>query len=132
MTHTSSKELRIVEGKSYLHGVSFEKRKFQIAVTLLRCIFNPMLVKPKCVWEVADFLKNCKQTAEKCKQIFENWKNLPPLKHILALPTLGQICTVTELQPFEISTFQMKHPVWPSLRVEIKEFFFKNRERNLP
>ena len=70
-----------------------------------------MLVKPKCVWEVADFLKNCKQTAEKCKQIFENWKNLPPLKHILALPTLGQICTITELQPFEISTFQMKHLV---------------------
>ena len=70
-----------------------------------------MLVKPKCVWEVADFLKNCKQTAEKCKQIFENWKNLPPLKHILSLPTLGQICTITELHPFEISTFQKKHPV---------------------
>ena len=70
-----------------------------------------MLVKPKCVWEVADFLKNCKQTAEKCKQFFENWKILPPLKHILGLPTLGQICTITELKPFEISTFQMKHPV---------------------
>ena len=38
-------------------------------------------------------------------------KNLPPLKHILALPTQGQICIVTELQPLEISTFQMKHPV---------------------
>ena len=33
------------------------------------------------------FFENCKQTAEKCKQIFENWKKLPPLKHILALPT---------------------------------------------
>ena len=38
------------------------------------------------------FLKNCKQTAEKCKQIFENWKKLPPLKPILALPMWGQIC----------------------------------------
>ena len=35
-----------------------------------------MLVKPKCVWEVAYFLKICKQTAEKCKQIFQNWKKI--------------------------------------------------------
>ena len=84
----------------------------EMAVALKRCIFDPMLVKPKCVWEVADFLKNCKQTAEKCKQILENWKNLPPLKHILALPTWGQILIFSELQPFEISIFQMKHPVY--------------------
>jgi len=43
------------------------------------------------------FLKNCKQTAEKCRQIFENWKKLPPLKHILTLPTWGQKCLVSEL-----------------------------------
>ena len=35
--------------------------------------------------------ENCKQITEKCKQSFENWKNLPLLKHILALPTWGQI-----------------------------------------
>ena len=101
----------VSEYKGYLQGVPFEKWIFQMTVALKRCIFDPMLVKPKCVWKVAVFLKNCKQTAEKCKQIFENWKKLPPLKHILALPTWGQICTVSVLQPFEISIFQMKHPV---------------------
>ena len=38
-------------------------------------------------------------------------KKLPPLKHILALPTWGQKCTVTELQPFQFAIFQMEHPV---------------------
>ena len=33
------------------------------------------------------FFENCKQRAENSKQIFENWKNLLPLKHILALLT---------------------------------------------
>ena len=70
-----------------------------------------MLVKPKCVWEVAVYLKNCKQTAEKCKQIFENWKNLPVLKHILALLTWGQKWTVSELQDIAIPNFQVKQPV---------------------
>ena len=54
----------------------------EMAVALKQCIFDPMLVKPKCVWEVADFLKNCKQ---RCKQIFQNWKDLSPFKHILSL-----------------------------------------------
>ena len=94
-----------------------------MVVTLIRYIIDPMLVKQKCVWEVADFLKNCKQTAEKCKQIFENWKKLPPLKHILALPTWGQTCTVSELQPFEISIFQTKHPVsWLLVCVKLAHF----------
>ena len=75
------------------------------------CISDPMLVKPKCVWEVADFLKNCKQTAVKCKQIFENWKNLPPLKHILALLTWTQKWTITVQQPLELTNFQTKRPV---------------------
>ena len=51
------------------------------------CVFKHMLVKLKCVWEAVVILKNCKQTAEKCKQIFKNWKYQPPLKCILALPT---------------------------------------------
>ena len=85
-----------------LQGVSFEKWKFQLAVALKWYRIDSMLVKPKCVWEVADFLKSCKQTAEKCKQIFGNWKisAISQLKHILALKILGQICTVSELQPF--------------------------------
>ena len=68
-----------------------------MAVTLKVISSDPMLVKPKCVRDVAVFLKNCKQTAEKCKQIFENWKKLPPLKRILALPTWGQKSLVSEL-----------------------------------
>ena len=39
-----------------------------------QCTFDPMLVKPKCVWKAVYFLKICKQTAEKYKQIFESWK----------------------------------------------------------
>ena len=57
-----------------------------MALELKPGIYDPMLVKPKCVWKAVVYLKNCKHTAEKCKQIFENWKKLPPLKHILALP----------------------------------------------
>ena len=44
---------------------------------------------------VSFFLKNCKQTAEKCKQIFENWKKLIALKPILALPTKGHKCILS-------------------------------------
>ena len=45
-------------------------------------------------------MKNYKQTAEKCKQIFQNGKKLLPLKRVLASPTLIQTCTVSVLQPF--------------------------------
>ena len=45
-----------------------------MAVELKWCIFDPILVKPKCVWEAVVYLKNCKQTSEKCELIFENWK----------------------------------------------------------
>ena len=56
-------------------------------------------------------LENSEQTAEKCKQIFENLKKLPPLKHILALPIWGHKCIFSELQPFEIANFDLGHPV---------------------
>ena len=78
-----------------------------MAITLKLSISDPMLVKSKCVWEAVVFLKNCKQTAE---IFFENWKKLPPLKHILALPTWGQKCLISELWPFEIKYFELGHP----------------------
>ena len=56
-------------------------------------------------------MKNCKQTAEKCNQIFESLKKLPPFERILALPTKGQKCIFSELQPKEISNFNLGHPV---------------------
>ena len=38
------------------------------------------------MWLSGGSLENCcKQTVEKCKQSFENWKNLLVLEHILAL-----------------------------------------------
>ena len=36
---------------------------------------------------LAVYLKNCKQTTERYKQILENWINIPALKHVLTLPT---------------------------------------------
>ena len=41
---------------------------------------------------------------------------LNSLKHILALPKLGQICTVSELQPFTYVMFQTEHPVFSLYR----------------
>ena len=48
-------------------------------------------------------------------------KNPPFLKHILALPMVGQICTFEELQPFEIAAFDLGHPV---LKSWFDEVFF--------
>ena len=46
-----------------------------MAESLEICIFDPQLVKPKCVSRVVDFFGNCKQTAE-------NWKRCPVLELI--------------------------------------------------
>ena len=47
----------------------------------------------------------------KYRKSAEAHKKLPPLKHILALPTLGQKRTQTEVQSFEIGNFDLGHPV---------------------
>ena len=39
--------------------------KFQTGITQKLCISNPILVKPTCIWQWNDFLKDCKQTADK-------------------------------------------------------------------
>ena len=38
-------------------------------------------------------------------------KKLPPLKPILTLQTWGQRCIVSEAEPFEITDFDLGHPV---------------------
>ena len=48
----------------FIQGDPNQNPLFQMAASLKLCISDPMLVKPKCVWEAVDFLKNCKQTAE--------------------------------------------------------------------
>ena len=45
------------------------------------------------------------------EKISWHWKKLPPLKHILALPIWGQICTNLETELFEITNFDLGHPV---------------------
>ena len=83
-----------------LQGVTFEKlQKEMAALAQKRCIFDPKLIKPKYV--CLHFPAVCLQFSIK----------LPPLKHILALPTKVQKCTFSELQPFTIVIFQMVHPV---------------------
>ena len=94
-----------------LQRVLFEKLQKQKVVVQNRCIFDVILVNPKCVWEAVVYMKNCKQTAKNVNKLLENWNNLLPLKPILALPTWGQICTNSELQPFPFAILQMEHPV---------------------
>ena len=92
---------RKISHHHWIQGDPNQNLIFQIALTLKLCSCGSMLVKPKCVWKVAGFfLKDCKQTAEKCKQILKTEKNLPPLKRILALPIWGQKCIVSVLQSF--------------------------------
>ena len=57
----------------------------------------------------SQFLKICLHFSAVCLQFFK--KKLPPLKHILALPTWGQKSLISELQPFEKGNFDLGHPV---------------------
>ena len=66
----------------------FEISQKEMAVALKWCIFDPMLLKPKCFQRREFFLK-----------------------HILDLPIWGQICTVSVLQPFPSDFFYTEHPL---------------------
>ena len=57
-----------------LQGDPNQNLRFLLAITLKIYISDPMLVKPKCVWEVYIYFENCKQTAENCKQTAEKSK----------------------------------------------------------
>ena len=73
--------------------------------------FWPMFVKPKCVWEAVDFFEFSKICFHFLLFDDNLSYELPPLKYILSLPPLGQICTISELQPFTFAIFQTEHPV---------------------
>ena len=63
---------------------------------------------------IFQFSKFCLHFLAVCSQFFKKnkkKKNLPPLKHILALSTWGQKSFVSELQPFEKGNFDLSHPV---------------------
>ena len=53
-------------------------------------------------------------------------KKLPPLKPILALPTWGQKCFVSEAEPFEITNFDLGHPVEFRIRFGHRQLSFAN------
>ena len=83
----------------------FKNFRFQMSVPLKLCILDPLLVKPKCVWEAVVFF-NFRKFVYIFQLFVYNFSNkLPPLKHILALPTWGQKCTVFKIQPFTFENF---------------------------
>ena len=92
-----------------LQGDPNQNFPFQMAITLKLSYSDPMLVKPKCFWEVFSIFENLFTFFSCLFTIFQ--KKLPPLKHILALPTWGQESLVSELQPFEKGNFDLGHPV---------------------
>ena len=53
-----------------IQGVPLTFLTFQGLMTLKICIFDPMLLKPKCVFKACIYFINCKQTAEKSTQMY--------------------------------------------------------------
>ena len=70
----TSKWSIVPNSTSLIQGDSNQNLKFILAITVNVCISDPILVKPKRIWEQSVFSKNFKQTAEKCKQFFGNLK----------------------------------------------------------
>ena len=80
----------------YVQGVTVPFFTFQELITQKQSISDPMLVKPKCVWEAYinfDIPAVCLQFSTVCLQ----FSNVRLLKRILALPTWGQKCIFSEL-----------------------------------
>ena len=64
--------------------------------------------RPSRMMKIIPFFKYVFQRPEKSA---DPEKKLPPLKHILALTIWDQICTNVEIEPFEITNFDLGHPV---------------------
>ena len=103
---SKSKHFSFIKWPNLEHaqGVQIKNCQKWMAVKLKRCIFDPLLVKPKYVWEVVDFFENCKQTAENCKQIFGK------LEESTASQTHFGFSFLV-LQPFTFDNFQSEHHV---------------------
>ena len=72
-----------------------------------------MLVKPKCVWEVEVFF-NFRKFVYIFQLFVYNFSKKPPtLKHILALPTWGQKCLVSEIKQIWKVNFYLGPPCSP-------------------
>ena len=68
---------------------------FQMTITLKLSMSDPMLVLPKCVWKAVGFFSIFEKNFSCLFTIFQ--KKIPPLKHILTLPTWDQKCLISEL-----------------------------------
>ena len=73
-----------------IQGVPLPFFTFQVLITVKIYFLDLMLVKLNCVWESNIYFENCTQSAE-------NQNKCTLLKHILAFPTWGQMCIITEL-----------------------------------
>ena len=104
-----------------LQGDPNQSLLIQMAITMKIRISDPKLVKPKCVSEACiyfHFSAICLQFSAVCLQ-FQKIK-CRPTKHILALPTWGQKCIFTLLQPFELANFDLGHPVHVWSRAQLQ------------
>ena len=84
-----------------------------MAITLKIRISDPMLVgKAKmCFGWLRLFLIIVNIQLKIVNKQLKNENKWRPPKHILALPTWGQKCIFSELQPFELATFDQGHHV---------------------
>ena len=87
----------MLKGKSKLLCDSNQNLLIQMASTLKICIFDSMMVKPKCVCIFQLFVYK-----------IQNKPKSP--KHILALSTWSQKCIFSELWPFKSANFDLSHP----------------------
>ena len=120
---------RHVDILQLLQGDLNQNCAFLKAITTIKlCISDPIMVKPKCVSE-AVVLFNFRKFVY-IFQLFVNIfkkKETTASQHILALPTWGQKCLVSELQPLAKSNFDLGHPVEvQKLRLFKTHFSFTN------
>ena len=76
-----------------------------MAAELNQLFFDPMLVKPKCVWVLVDYFqivnKQVKIKKKKTNYRLLNWNTF------WASPTYGQKCSISVLQPFAFDKWQL-------------------------
>ena len=93
-----------------------QKLRILMAITLKLSISSPIFLKSKFIWEMYINFENWKQTGDK------NANTCPLLKHILTLQTQAQKWLISEVEPFELATFDLVRPV--VLLLVFFSFFF--------
>ena len=104
--------LRVIGGSNrwMVQGVPFEKCHKEMALSLKRCIFDPVFENLKCIWKAVVF-EELKKPAEKCKQIFENLKNYRLSNAFRLFKHEVNYAPFQVLQPFLSDFFQIEHHI---------------------